>query len=343
MKKLDWNILLNHLTGTSSEKEERELSTWLSASEEHRVLYERIRALWLAEPKPSRRPDTEKALQNVLSRIRQPHPSSQSDSTRVIGTISSRKPARLVTAFSLWRIAAVLVVALGTFFLYRLFETDREFANTSVTFRSMQSLRLPDSTKVTFDVGSSFTYPTSFGASGKREVYLNGEAYFEVARDEKHPFIIHANGGRIEVLGTKFDVRAWGADNHVTVAVQEGRVSFQPEGNSDTSHMVILGANNMSSLVHGSSPTSPEFIEMSGILSWMKKEIYFRNAPVPEVLHQLERWYGVSITSSDSSFLNSSMTVFIENKPLADNLNLLDVTMNMRHEQAGTTVRFLPK
>jgi len=342
MKKIDWEILVNHLTGISTETEEKKLSEWISENEEHRILYERIKELWISEPKAARRPDTEKALSLVLSRIRQ-------SSTARQGTLIPLRPqSRISQAFSVAsrsyaiRVAAAIVVAVGAIYLFTILTSNREPERTSVTFSSMQSLRLPDGTKVTFDVGSSFTYPKEFGGADGREVFLKGEAYFEVAKDEKQPFVIHADGGRIEVLGTKFNVRAWETDHHVVVAVKEGKVSFQSENNQNANDVVFLGENTMSKLVRGASPTPPEHIDISGILSWMKKEIYFQNTPVPEVLHQLERWYGVTIESADSTLLKSNITVFIENKPLRENLHLISVTMNVRYEQQGNTVRFLP-
>ena len=342
MKKLDWDILVNHLTGTSSESEEKKLAVWLAEKRENQVLYDRIRRLWSASPQTGRRPDTEQALKLVLSRIQQAETSRGATITSIPTSRPAKHPPRFVTTAYAWRIAAVLVLFVGAFVSYRIFVSGPGAERASVTFSSMQSLQLPDGTKATFDVGSTFTYPKTFGDGGGREVSLTGEAYFEVARDEKRPFIIHAEGGRIEVLGTKFDVRAWRTDRHITVAVKEGRVSFQSEDNRNEQNVVFLTENSMSSLIPGATPTPAEHIDFAGTLSWMKKEIYFRNAPVPEVLHQLERWYGVTILSSDSTFLNSNITIFIENKPLIDNLNLISVTMNVRHEQTGNMVRFIP-
>ena len=343
MRKIEWDILVGHLTGTSSAAEEEKLTAWISESDEHRILYERIRKLWSTEPRTGKRPDTERALSLVLSRIQQSDAARKSAISRQLVTPAIKRPFASISTAYILRAAAVLFVAVGAIYVYTLINSNRDTEQASVTFSSMQSLRLPDGTKVTFDVGSSFTYPKAFGSGDRREVSLKGEAFFEVARDEKKPFVIHADGGRIEVLGTKFNVRAWGTDDRITVAVQEGRVSFQSENNRETQNVVYLAENNLSRLSRGSNPSAPEHIDISSILSWMRKEIYFRNAPVPEVLHQLQRWYGVTIESTDTTFLKSNITVFIENKPLVDNLNLIDVTMNVRHEQHGSIVQFLSK
>jgi ferric-dicitrate binding protein FerR (iron transport regulator) len=239
------------------------------------------------------------------------------------------------------RAAAAIVAVVGAISLYLMITSRTSVDQTSMTFSSMQSLRLEDGTKITFDVGSSFAYPKNFQDGKTREVFLMGEAYFDVARNEHHPFVVHANGGKIEVLGTKFNVRAWGPDQTVVVAVQEGKVAFQSEENRNENDVVVLVEHTMSKLMKGASPSPPESADISRYISWMKREAYFQDTSVPEVLSQLERWYHVSIQSNDSTFLKGKITVFVENKPLIDNLRLIAVTMNVRFEQEGEVVRFL--
>jgi len=93
----------------------------------------------------------------------------------------------------------------------------------------------------------------------------------------------------------------------------------------------------------GKIPTPAQIIDFSAYLSWMKREIYFQNTPVPEVLRQLERWYNVTILVSDSSLLHENITMFVGNKPLSENLDLLSVIVNARVEQRADTVRFVPR
>jgi transmembrane sensor len=342
MKKIDWEILVNHLTGVSSEIEEEELAEWLSETEENRTLYERVKITWSAERKALTKPDTEKALNLVLSRIRQ---SDAATETKVIRFAQSpgRKQALSLTARSyIVRVAAAIVVAVGAIYLLTTLTSRRETGEISLTFNSMQTIELSDGTRVTADIGSSFAYPESFADGHAREVSLEGEAYFDVAKNDRVPFIVRAGAGRIEVLGTKFNVRAWKGDRQIVLAVQEGTVSFQTEGNNDTSKVVYVRDNEASRLIEGQSPTTPEEVDVSRYLSWMKREIYFQNTPVPEVLNQLERWYNVTIETADSSMLRNNITVFIENKRLVENLNLISVVMNAPYVQQGDTIRFLP-
>jgi transmembrane sensor len=342
MKNIDWDILVHHLAGTSTKIEESRLAAWMSEKDENRIFVQRLEKVWAMETASAHHPDTEQALNRVLTRI---HHAAPTEDAVARMEPAPRNIVHIFTSMSrsyVFRIAAAIVLVVGAFALYRIATTTQDSSQTAVKFGSMQSLELPDGTKVTCDVGSTFAYPKSFGSGGHREVFLKGEAYFDVARDEHRPFVVHADGGKIEVLGTKFNVRAWETDRHIVVAVKEGKVSFQAENNTDSKNIVFLSENNMSTLARGASPLPPEMVDLSAIASWMKKEIYFRNTPVPEVLHQLERWYGVTIGSADSVFLRSNITVFIENKPLTENLRLISATMNVRYEQHGDSVQFHP-
>lgn len=342
MKKIDWEILVNHLTGVSSEIEEEELAAWISEAEENRALYERVKKMWSAERRVFPKPDTEKALNLILSRIRQSSAATETKVIRFAESAGRKRVLSFVTRSYIIRAAAAIVVVVGAIYLLTILTSGREAEKVSVTFSSMQTIELSDGTRVTADIGSSFTYPESFAGARAREVVLDGEAYFDVAKNDKLPFIVRAGAGRIEVLGTKFNVRAWKEDRRIVVAVQEGTVSFQTEGNNDTSKVVYVRDNEASRLVEGELPTTPEEIDISRYLSWMKREIYFRNTPVPEVLSQLERWYNVKIEAADSSMLKNNITVYIENKRLVENLNLISVVMNVQYVQQGDTIRFLP-
>ena len=344
MNKIEWEIVANHLTGQATEEENKKLTDWLGESAENREFFERLSKMWQAESRAFPRPDTEGALRLVMSRIQGASTAHRLVTNRVPAS-SFRKPLRQFLAQpSFFRAAAVLAIAIGAFAVFTILRSNREVETTTITFAGVQTLQLPDGTRITFDIGSTFTYPKSFDGADAREVSLDGEAFFEVTRNEKLPFTVHANGGTVKVLGTSFAVRSWKSDENIIVAVKNGRVSFGPEMNNDTSKVVYLTENTMSKLSRRTAiPTPAENIDFSKSLSWMKREIYFQNTPVPEVLRQLERWYHVSIQAADSSMLHENITVFIGNKPLSENLDLLAVILGMKVVERADSVRFVPR
>ena len=89
-------------------------------------------------------------------------------------------------------------------------------------------LVLADGTKVWLNADSKLRFPVSFTAE-RREVYLEGEAYFEVAKDSEHPFIVHISRGAIEVLGTGFNVRDYREEQKTVTTLVQGKVVYRPE------------------------------------------------------------------------------------------------------------------
>ena len=170
MNKIDWDILLDHLSGVASESEEKLLAEWIAASDENRAIYDRLEKLWHAGDVPSQRPDTEKALARVLATIRRP----VGERASLIRPPSSVHKPGVILPFirkaHIVRAAAAVVAIVGALYLYHMITSSSGGDQTSITFSSMQSLRLPDGTKITFDVGSSFAYPKNFQSEKRREV-----------------------------------------------------------------------------------------------------------------------------------------------------------------------------
>jgi len=96
-----------------------------------------------------------------------------------------------------------------------------------------------DGTKITLDAGSVFQYPETFDGE-LREVYLQGEGFFEVAADVQKPFIAHAGNAEIEVLGTQFNIRAWEHNEEIRVVVAEGLVAFRHEDSMNRENEVKI-------------------------------------------------------------------------------------------------------
>ena len=181
-------------------------------------------------------------------------------------------------------------------------------------------LTLSDGTRIRLDAGSTLRYPESFRGDG-RPVFLSGEGYFEVAPDEDRPFRVHLDRAVVEVLGTRFNVRAWEREQRVTVAVAEGRVAFLSEREKKD---VEIGPGQMSTLTEG-GPSGPRPADIDRHLGWMRREAFFDDAPLRDVLFQLERWYGVQFALEDTSMAAERLSVHIRGESLEGVLELISV------------------
>ena len=211
-----------------------------------------------------------------------------------------------------------------------------EWAAVSVERGAHGALTLSDGSRVRLDAGSTLRYPKAF-ADGERTIHLNGEGFFEVTSDAGRPFVVHAGDAVVEVLGTEFNVRAWDAERRVTVAVAAGKVALGAEG--DARETVEIGVGQMSTLPNGGQPSSPRPADIERHLAWMQREAFFDDAPLHEVLHQLQRWHSVRFVLGDSSMASEQLTLHIQSQSLEDVLELISGLTGLEYERMDGSVR----
>lgn len=210
-------------------------------------------------------------------------------------------------AFEIGKIAAIVVIVSSiAFALYK--QNERKLAQISQTIEApagqMVRISLPDGTNVWLNSKTKLSYNFSFG-SNVRKVKLDGEAYFEVAHDKKHPFIVSAGQYDIEALGTAFSVCAYGesGNNYFTTSLIEGKVSVT---RSNTHESVVL-TPNMKALIDNGS-LKAESASTSDDQLWKNGIYAFNDMPLNDIFERLERYYDVTIDIQNKKILNSSCT-----------------------------------
>lgn len=180
-----------------------------------------------------------------------------SGSTKSAGEEKKSHPFFRTVLFEAIKIAAVFVitVACGTYFYKSEIRKIGEAMNTiKVPAGQRANLTLPDGTNVWLNARSEMRYPAVF-TGNKREITLDGEAYFEVTHNEDKPFVVQTNKCNVEVLGTKFNVEAYSDSEDFCTSLMEGSVRVSDKGNP--SETVLLSPNHMVSLENGQLSTSP--------------------------------------------------------------------------------------
>lgn len=149
-------------------------------------------------------------------------------------------------------------------------------------------LVLEDGTKVWLNSETNLRYPVAF-TGVRREVQLEGEAYFEVARDEKRPFVVRTRKGvNVQVLGTSFNVRAYGDEENVETVLEEGSVRV-----SGDSSCVVLVPGMMG--VHDASGMRSLVVDTELYTAWHKGHFIFQDETLEAILGKLSRWYGMKV------------------------------------------------
>lgn len=155
-------------------------------------------------------------------------------------------------------------------------------------------LILSDGTRIWMNAESLLRYPTSF-IGEKREVFLEEEAFFEVAKDAKHPFIVHTNRHSVEVLGTSFNISAY-PDYKVYTTLAEGRIKV-----STTKVSVVLNPDQQAVIEPNNDDIVTRDVPAYLFTSWAKGNYEFRNTSLSEIVAQLSRWYNVDIYFKNES------------------------------------------
>lgn len=184
----------------------------------------------------------------------------------------------------------------------------------STTLGQRKELIFQDGTHIYLNSGSSLTYPKHWGYS-ERKVKLEGEAYFEVAHNPQRPFIVETpNETSVQVLGTKFDVKAYSTDESISVTLIQGSVKFF----RDTISYLLTPSQQLIFNTLSKKISIKKIDNPFNSTLWSHNTIYFRDAPMKEVLKELERWYNVKIEIKDPSIYKYNFSLRTQNLPLSE-------------------------
>jgi transmembrane sensor len=170
------------------------------------------------------------------------------------------------------------------------------------TFR----LTLSDGSVVSLNSGTTLRYPEQFGINGNRKVYLTGEAFFEVATDKQHPFIVNTNQVAIEVLGTKFNVSAYPETPTVNSTLVEGSIEMSETNNK--ANTVLLEPNQMATWLNHSKKIIIKAVDPSFYTAWTKGELAFKDAPFSTIAKIIQRTYDVEIINENTDLAKQNFT-----------------------------------
>lgn len=298
---LDYAKLGRFLAGECSDAEAAEVRAWLAADPAHRRAFEALERLWRDSTAPPPKWDEDAAWAKVAAQLEEPQ--------RAVAHTVRRwfvGPARFPR---LGAAAAAVILLVGSTLVALRFgrhEAPTVPMREVATLRAQRAqLRLQDGTRITLGVDSRLRYSQAFATARTRDIYLEGEAYFEVARDTLRPFRVHAADAITRVLGTRFGVRAYAEDRGVRVVVVEGRVAFGDGAATD----VTLGRGDLGELKAGAAPVVRQGVDVASYLAWVDGRLVFADTPLGEVVLRLSRWYDIDVRLGSPSLANDPYTM----------------------------------
>ena len=184
----------------------------------------------------------------------------------------------------------------------------------TVPFGKRFQLQLSDGTNVHLNAGTSLRYPVKFVDSNQRQVFLIGEAFFDVASDKKHPFIVNAEDLNVEVLGTDFNVSAYPEDAFTDVVLVEGFVGLYTDKKS-LSEVVTIKPGTKGRLNKKLDDITTEAVDISIYTSWMEGDLVFRNMSFENIVKKLERHYNMKIVINNKKLRREIFNASFKEKP----------------------------
>ncbi|QIU92664.1 FecR family protein [Bacteroides faecium] len=204
--------------------------------------------------------------------------------------------------------AAVLLLCLSAWTVYLYMQPVS--IETVSTLAETRTVHLPDGSTVTLNHYSSISYPEKF-KSDNREVELNGEAYFEVSKDNKHPFIVQTETIDVQVLGTHFNVDAYRDNPDVRTTLLTGSVAVS---NKNNSVRMVLKPNEIAIYNKVEQKLTRKALENAkDEISWRHGEFIFDDLPLQEIVRELSNSFGTSIRISGTALQDYRITARFRN------------------------------
>lgn len=311
----DHSLLIKFFAGESSEEENHLLHEWLSASPANKKAFAQQKRLWdelswKAQPET----DIEEAFRALQMKIQ--HPSQK-----------QRKTIRFYKRFS--QVAAVLLILLTVAYFTawqrnsKIKMQDNNQRISMIIPKGQQGqVKLPDGTMVWMNAGSTLDY--AIGQSkGTREVFLQGEAFFDVARDEQRPFIVHTKDIAVKVLGTQFNVMSYADDAHTETTVAEGIVTVSKNDGKKNVLPVEITPNKKAIFDKSKEEIVVLQVEAELYTAWKEGNLVFRQESLTDIVKKLERRFDVNITLEGSELKEYYYTATFEKDKTMDEILLI--------------------
>lgn len=240
---------------------------------------------------------------------------------------SHTKKVRLIRYFA--AASVIVLLCLGTWLYINSSANKRKaLVETLVPFGKQSKIVLSDGTVVNLNSGSSLKYPATFGGKKIRSVQLQGEAYFEVAKDKNHPFIVNAGVLDIKVLGTHFNVKAYSDEGRITTTLLEGAISISKANAEASDKDIMVSPDQQVTFTKNSGSFQVQKVDATLYSGWKDGQYYFYRDNLSFIAKQLERNYNIKISIS-SDFLKSQ--IFSGSARKDDNIfQILDVMKKYR-------------
>lgn len=316
MKNEPSDLIIGHLNGTLDEHEQAEFYVWVFANEENKKLFFDAKMIFDAKANENKKIDIEESWDRLVDK-----------------KYPQRYRISLFSFKQLLRYAAVAIVAIlftSTIFIYK-----QHITNESITYYvggngiEADKLVLPDGSKVSVGANTVLEYSNDFGKSA-RIVHLKGEAFFDIAKKEKIPFIVKIDGQQVEALGTKFNVLAYPSDSLFKTTLLEGSLKISTLSNNS---YIILKPDEQLVYNRRTQHTAHNNVDASLYTSWVEGYYYFPEQNIEDILERLAPIYGISYEIRSKQLEYKKFTgTFYRGQSIKEILEIINISIPIKHQ-----------
>ena len=325
MEKQDipWDAISARLKDGADEDQMQQIQQWLDLSPEHPVILTEIMNVWSVSKSSTEfyQPDLsvnwQKLMQKVNSRPKQ----------NLFRTVYFRISAAAAV------LAMVFMAGLGLGDGFMNSSNKVSYTRIIAPEGNKTQIVLPDSTHVWLNSGSELQYASDYSARN-RKVNMKGECFFDVVKDPDHPFIVQGSKFQVRVFGTRFNVNEDASKNTADVTLVSGKVQVFNLDDKPVSEL-----NPGQQLVYNQGIYHVQKAEnMEALTAWLNNMLIFDNQPFEEVIHYLEKWYGVKIQLDHTLYYSHNYTFKVKTESLREVLALISVITPIEYQIEGEKV-----
>ncbi len=272
-------------------------------------------------------------LTNVLDRIH--HQINKSEASAPPVSSAKFKQSFQLSSI-LYKVAAVLFLPLLITTVWSL-STNKSFWKEQTTWVELttpvgakMNFELPDGSKVWLNDCSKIKYPSHFSGS-QREVYFEGEAFFNISKNEKMPFIVKNKAASVKVTGTTFNIRAYPDDVIYEATLNTGKIELEISNGIDGNLKIPMNPGEQVSVNTQSNQVDKKQVEADEFNAWINGKLLFRDTPLDEAIKKLERWYNADIRLDSPELGNILITATFQEEKLSQALDLLSFATPIKY------------
>lgn len=309
-------LIVGYLKKTLSEDELKEFYEWVNKDQKNKQLFFEAKIIYDASLTKDKYTDVSDSWQRLINK---------------------RTEKKQTKAYSLWRhlskyaaVAAITIIATSAFFLFNDTLHKQPVAQyVGGDGITADMIILPDGTRVSVGTKTTFHYANDYGRNS-RIVYLEGEAFFDVARIKNKPFIVKTKAQDIEALGTKFNVMAYPTDSIFATTLLEGSISLKTDSLNELS---ILKPNQQFVYNRNRHIAEINEVEASCFISWIDGYYYFPDQKLEEILTRLSTIYGVEFDIKSEGLKNKRFTgTFYRGQTVKNILEVINLSIPIKYK-----------